>query len=294
MINLVHCQDGWKNRPFYRKINNIVALSRPSNIIIAFVTIIVAAFITGTIQPLSKVILASISATLITAAANAINDFFDIEIDRINKPHRPLPSGKLTARFAKRFAILLFVLGIFIAVFINVTAVVIAISAVILLYYYSFKLKRTVILGNLTVSLVAGAAFVYGGVAVERYQAALVPAIFAFLMHLGREIIKDIQDQEGDTYGAARTLPIQFGNHVALTVTTVVFLVLITATIIPYLTGYYNFLYLVIVVAGVDSVIGYSTIAMWRNTSPENLNRLSDILKIDMAIGLIALYCGKF
>ena len=251
------------------------------------------AFITGTIQPIAKVALACLSGSIIAGAANVINDYFDIEIDKINKQHRPLPSGLVTPPQARIFSILLFATGIIIGALVNSVALAIAASSSVLLFMYSASLKRTVLWGNLAVSLATALAFIYGGIAVGRFSAALIPAGFAFMFHWGREIIKDIEDMEGDRENHVKTLPIRYGEKIALGVATGVFCVLLFATIAPFILKIYGFLYLLIVLFGVDTVLVYVIFSMWKNPQPANLGWLSTLLKIDMIIGLVAIYAGR-
>lgn len=267
-------------------------LIRPINGAICSLSVFIGAFITGTITPVSKVLLACLSAGLIAGGAYGINDLFDVEIDRINKPQRPLPSGRLGSKQALMFSISLSVLGVILGALVNPQALVTALLACLLLSLYSAWLKRTPLWGNLTVSLVAALAFVYGGIAVGRFHASLIPAGFAFLFHLGREIIKDVEDLEGDRVGRAFTFPICYGKRPAFILVTGVFLLLIIATLLPFVYKIYGLTYLLVVFLGVDLVIGYIIFSMWRDQSSENLHRLSNFLKADMVVGLLAIYLG--
>lgn len=279
-------------RIFLSVVKNFIVLSRPVNVIIAFLTIIIAAVVSGSINPFLNVILAAFSASFITIGANVINDYYDIEIDRINKPNRLLPSGKIS----KKQALIFFVFSYFgswmLAGFINLEMFLIAFLSSILLYFYSLVFKRTVIWGNFIVSFVSGLAFIFGGLAVNRINEALFPAGFAFLFHFGREIIKDIQDIKGDKNQNAKTFPIVYGVKNALLMTNIIFITLIIFTFLPYLFGIYGIYFLIIVVIGVHSVLIFVSISSWVKTTPENLGRLSNILKIDMLIGLFAIYMG--
>ena len=80
----------------------------------------------------------------------------------------------------------------------NSAALLIVVLSIALLYFYSARLKRTVLIGNLVIGLMTGMAFIYGGVVVGRMERAVVPAIFAFLVNLARELLKDVEDMEGD------------------------------------------------------------------------------------------------
>lgn len=268
-------------------------ITRPVNVLIGMCSIFVGALITGTIYPLDHVLWACLSGGVIAGAANAINDYFDVGIDRINKPDRPIPAGKISQQRVFYFALILFGLGLIFGLIINFSAFLIAFFSSLLLYWYSARLKRTVLWGNLSVSLVTGLAFIYGGVAVDRFQEALIPAGFSFLFHLGREIIKDTQDVTGDAAEQAITLPIRYGRNVALSVASLVYLVLIVVTILPYLFQIYGIWYLGVVVIGVDLVVVVLLARMWVNPSPKNLGRISNLLKADMFMGLIAIFLGK-
>lgn len=253
-----------------------------------------AAVVAGSIHPIHKLLLACFSGAFITIAANSINDYYDIEIDKINRPNRPLPGGLLTPGNALFFSISCFSLGIFLSFFINHTAIVISFIFSISLFFYSFIFKRTVLLGNFIVSLSTACAFIYGGLAVNRLGQSLFPALFAFLMHFGREIIKDMEDAEGDKINNAQTLPIQHGFRISKWFVTILFVVLICATLVPYLLNLYGFWYMVTVCIGVNLVLFFITWSMWTNSKKDNLGKLSALLKADMLIGLLAIYLGRF
>lgn len=262
------------------------------NVFISFLTIIIAAGVTGTLEPFTHVMLAAISASLITISANVINDYYDVEIDKINKPKRPLPSGKLSKKQALVYSLVVFIIAWTVAVSINIPMFLVAFLSGLLLILYSYKLKRTIIWGNLTVSVVTAMAFIYGGMAVHRAESAVYPAIFAFLFHFGREIIKDVQDVEGDQSQGAKTFPIRYGNRNALILTTLIFTLLIIITIIPYILNVYGIYYLLVVVFGVHTVLIYVVVYGWYKPTSTNLGRLSNLLKLDMLIGLLAIYVG--
>jgi len=209
-----------------------IRIARPQNLLILLISVFTGALVTGTLQPFGNLALACLSAICIMAGGNAINDYFDIDIDRINKVFRPLPSGQLTVQAVRNFTIFSFVLGIFLSIFISKISFFLAVVAAFFLIIYSAKLKRTVLAGNITVSLVAALAFVYGGVAVGRIQDTFIPAGFALLFHLGREILKDIEDREADRAVEAQTLPVRYGVRTALSVVSVVFFGLIVFSFI--------------------------------------------------------------
>ena len=270
----------------------IVEISRPVNVLIAMISIFVAVVITGALHPLHSVILACISGGIIMAGSNTINDYFDLDIDRVNRPNRPLVTGKLTARQAWTIAWIEFGVGISLSLFINFTAFLIALIVAAIIILYSFQLKRLPLVGNLAVSFSTAMAFVYGGAAVNRIKETLIPAVLAFFFHFGREIIKDLQDKEGDARGSARTFPLVYGEVASLGLTTTIFLILAIVLPLPFLFGWYTIAYLVVIVIGVYPVLIYVTFSMWKNRSTKNLGFLSNLLKADMLVGLLAIYLG--
>lgn len=270
----------------------IVEISRPVNVLITMISIFVAVVITGTLAPLYKIVLACLSGGIIMAGSNTINDYFDLDIDRVNRPGRPLVTGRLTPRQAWIIALIEFGSGIVLSLFINVIAflITLVVSGIILLY--SFQLKRLPLIGNLSVSFTTAMAFVYGGVAVNRVKETLIPAVLAFFFHFGREIIKDLQDREGDARGSARTFPLVYGEIAALSLTSVIFLILFAILPMPYILEWYGTTYILVIALGVYPVLLYVSFSMWKNRSPKNLGFLSNLLKADMLVGLLAIYLG--
>jgi len=269
-------------------------LTRPQNNLIAALSVLVGALVAGNIEYWWGVVFACISAFFISGGGNCINDFFDVEIDRINKPFRPLARGEVSKIPAFWFSVFLFLAGLSLSLFIRPLSVMIATVAIIFLIFYSSILKRKLFWGNFTVSLVAAVAFVYGGITTRDFRLSLIPAVFAFLFHMGREIIKDVQDLKGDLSLNVSSFPIRFGIRFSLIFATLIFSLLIFLTSLPYLFDIFSFLYLIMVILGVDLVLFYVLWSMWKDPSNSNLGRLSTILKIDMFLGLAAIYVGKF
>jgi len=277
----------------FKKISALFVISRPLNVLIAFLTILIAAAVAaGRLQIDRQVLLAAVSTAMITIGANVVNDIFDVAIDRINKPRRPLPAGELTVQEAWIYFIAVYLAGWIIAALINTTMFLIAFFIGILLIFYSTRYKRTILLGNLVVSFVSAVAFVYGGLAVGRIKETIFPAIFAFLFHLGREIIKDLQDTDGDRQAGAITFAVKYGHKPSFFLTLAVFLILLVITLIPYILKIYHLAYLLVVALGVYPVMALVLYVTWKSPAPKKLGQMSTILKLDMLIGLIAIYVG--
>lgn len=269
-----------------------IQLLRPLNVaIMMLVTSAAVLFAGGSVISPVSIILGGLAAGLIGGAANAINDYFDVAIDRVNRPERPLPRGAVSTSVAVILWAVLSIAGISLNLFLNSSALWIAVGAVAVLFAYSARLKRTVLVGNVVVAGMTGTAFIYGAVVAEAPGKALFPFLFAFLINLGREILKDIEDMAGDQRDGATTLPLKHGIPVALVIATAVFIVLIAATIVPFSLGTYGTTYLVLVNV-VNLLLGFVIVSMWTDRMPRNLRRLNGVLKAGMIIGLIAMAFG--
>ena len=274
-----------------------IELARPLNGIIAFISAWLGGVFasSGSTENLwdTRLLLVSIAALLLLSAGNAINDYCDYNIDRINRPMRPLPSGRIQRLHAFIFAIVLIVIGIWLGTLINRNATGFAILVSAALVGYALWLKRTPFIGNLVVSGLTGVTFIAGGVAIDSVQGTLVPAIFAFLFTGAREIIKDIEDTEGDLKNSVKTLAILNPRLAVGTAVGFMALVILFSPI-PYLLGWYSWHYLLTVVLGVDFVlIGLAT-RLLRDASRESCASIQRWMKWDIFVGLGAIYLGTF
>jgi 4-hydroxybenzoate polyprenyltransferase len=162
-----------------------------------------------------------IMAAVLNGASNALNQIYDLEIDRINKPRRPLPEGRLTVRQAWAFTWITYALALLLAWFVapggRHECFWIVLIATIITFLYSVPPARTKRLGiwaNVTIAIPRGVLLkVAGWSAVKTVMAAepwYIGAIFGLFL-LGASTTKDFADMEGDARGGCRTLPIIYG-----------------------------------------------------------------------------------
>ena len=266
---------------------DLIALLRPLNCLITFASVLLGGWLA--VPTLSPVLLiAACSAALLTGGGNVLNDVCDLETDRINKPERPLPSGRISPLLAHLEAIVLLILGLFAGFFLPPLAVAIALIAACSLILYNLRLKHVPLLGNLLVSLLASLAFLYGGTAVQAPYPATIPAIFALFYHLGREILKDVEDTLGDPSGS--TLPLRWGKRNAQMLATAIFSLLILITPLPVYLGFYGTPYLALVFL-LNLLLVYILRTLWRH--PDRLPRMNQLLKIGMVLGLSAIFFDR-
>ncbi|MCW8823841.1 MAG: UbiA family prenyltransferase, partial [Ignavibacteriaceae bacterium] len=166
------------------KLKAILKITRPVNIIITFVSVIVAAVICLPDKlPGMNVLLAAVSAALTAASGNVLNDIIDIDIDKINRPNRPLPSGKINITEAYLLISVLILLSLIISFLVSYSAFFIVVLSHVILFLYSKYFKSIPLLGNIMVAFLTGLVFVFGGVVVGNPSSAIVPAVFAFLIN---------------------------------------------------------------------------------------------------------------
>ena len=266
---------------------------RPINAVIAFVSVIVAAFFCSPEEiAWFSVLLASFAAAFTLSAGNIINDIYDLGIDKVNRPERPLPSGKISKNSALILYFLLIAASLILSWFINLYAFIIVIIATILLVLYSKFLKRVLFIGNILVALLTGLVFIFGGVAVRNPSAAIIPALFAFLINFIREVVKDMQDVDGDKNAGVNTFPIRYGFQKSKILILLITFTLILYTLYPFVARLYKIEYFIIVMIIVNPILVFSLKILIKDRSIKNLNMISNLLKLSMVFGLIAIYLG--
>jgi geranylgeranylglycerol-phosphate geranylgeranyltransferase len=271
---------------------SLFALARPLNCLITALSVGVGALTSASALVSLPLLLAALSAALVTGAGNAFNDAIDIDIDRINRPDRPLPAGRLTRRTAFVETLLLGLAGLLLAALISPFHLAVAGGVIGLLITYSIYLKNSVLWGNIAIGIVAAAAFPYGALAVAETGRSWIPAGFALLFHLGREIVKDIEDVEGDRSLGLRTLPLRWGCRTAARVAYVIYLFLIIFTLLPWIAGIYGSLYLGAVLL-VDLLLLFALFRLHRQHAALSDDSLGRLLKAGMFLGLAAIVLGE-
>ncbi len=232
-------------------------LTRPANCVAAGVLTATGAFVAGAGDSTLVAAVAVVTTAVAVAAGNAINDYFDREIDAINRPDRPIPRGAVSPRGALAFSVALFALAVGLAALLPVAALVIAAVNLVALVTYTTVFKGTPGLGNALVSYLVGSTFLFGGAAVGSLDAPLVLAALAALSTFTREVIKDVEDLAGDREEGLRTLPVAVGERRALWIGAGTLLVAVAVSPLPYLLGTFGAVYLV-VVAVADAVMLYA------------------------------------
>ncbi|MEM2636823.1 MAG: UbiA family prenyltransferase [Candidatus Korarchaeota archaeon] len=162
---------------------------------------------------------------LIASGGNAINDYFDIEVDKVNRPNRPIPRGDVSPREVLMFSVLLWIIGTILSFFSlsPVTLTNIPLPPLVVLFFailgflYSAKLKVLGFPGNIVVGISFAFGPLFGAILVSSTIKNTVISCFltSFFLLVSREIVKGIEDVEGDRLRNVKTIALRYGNFVA-------------------------------------------------------------------------------
>ena len=210
--------------------NPYIALTRPGNMALTAIAVVAGAFIAAGTDISNfqiEILICCLCSMMLVGGGNALNDYNDRKTDKENHPKRPIPSGSVSPDSAYMYAQALLGLGLLILLLTleNKMPFVIALIGVILLIAYENGLKAAGITGNVVVGLMSGAVFLFAGMAVNDPGPTLWMFGLAVLATITREIVKDIQDLEGDT--DRRTLPSRIGIESSLNLSILILLIAI-------------------------------------------------------------------
>lgn len=257
-----------------------------------------------------------ISTVFIAAAGNIINDYFDVRADRINRPERTIITKYIKRRWAIVFHWILNFVAFGIAIYLGLVLdtfwyVFIHLLSINFLWFYSMQLKRTLVIGNVVIALLTALVPVLVGIYYQDYfkaitldsahpfhlnSYALFPVylgiglgIFAFVLNLTREIVKDMEDVEGDLVLKARTIPIVYGLQKSRSIA-IGFVLITMALSVPILwfwqTGYIDGIALAPLLLSALSAI-FSLLVLVRPITDKSLKMVNSGIKLTMVFGMI-------
>jgi geranylgeranylglycerol-phosphate geranylgeranyltransferase len=274
------------------KLRGYIRLIRPGTTLSGLLATVVGGYVASGGQPnWFRIALAALIVACVQGAGNTLNDVFDQQIDLVNKPWRPLPSGKVSRKEALRLAFSLTIMGVVGSILLGPVNVVIALVVVIALYLYAMFLKRALLVKNLTVAIASALTVIYGAAATGVLSGAVyLLAAIIFVGILAREILKDMADAEGDLLGHAHTIPTVLGIRTAK-VAFVVFTVLTLITMLAS-TAEFTLSYSVVVWIGVIPFLGYAIYRVVRGRQPKDFEQVSGLLKLGFFVWFAAIFLG--
>ena len=295
-----------------------IQLIRPINLVIIALTMYGVLYFLSSAQFLSfdwidqlNFGLLVFSTLLIAAAGNIINDYFDVKADRINKPDRLIITKYIKPRWAIVthwfFNGVAFAIALYVSIYYETYSFAfVHLLSINLLWFYSFTFKRKGLVGNIIVAILTamiplltllffvklndlyGTASPIHSVAIDFI---FWLAFFAFIQNLAREIVKDIQDIEGDKRLNALTLPLTLGvrrSHFIVLLLLLVFPLILSIYVLNSITPISQSLYTSVpfyIVAALNQVI----ITLIIFTGTRTIKIQDQLLKLSMLIGLLSL-----
>lgn len=271
-----------------------IIILRPLNLTIGAFAVIITASILKQMGQVSAWFTALIVVVCYNAAANSVNDYFDLETDRINRPNRPLVTGDVKPQTALFLAIILFIIGTILAFTLPFTATFIAVAIVLpLMIFYSIWFKGMSLAGNFIISFILGLTFLFAGAALQDLETMIIPALLAFGLTIVRELVKDISDVEGDRRTKLKTFPIKVGVKKAWTLVAVFAILIGIGAIIPFVIGTYNYWYIIFVLFGVEIPLAITVFSMMKFPTITTAERIAKLLKFSTIAGVLAVWLGS-
>ena len=257
----------------------------------AVIAVLLMAIMSGVFT--MEVLIACIVVFVITGFGNAVNDYFDHKIDAINRPERPIPSGRISLKAAGYYSLALALLSNIMAIlFLGLVPGLIVLVSTLLMFYYAHTLKKKLLIGNLLISFLTGLSFVFGGVVVGVTIGSIYIGFYAFLTNMMREIVKDMEDVKGDKIEGANTLPIAYGMK-SSSILAASFMIFASLTSpILYFLGILTIWFLPVLLIAILIFLS-SAVSILRDSSIENAQKISGRVKIGMMVTLIGFGVGS-
>jgi geranylgeranylglycerol-phosphate geranylgeranyltransferase len=270
-----------------------LTLIRPPNTIMIGLGVVIGEAIgLGKLPGIREAVFGFLTASLMMAGTMVANDVYDVEIDRVNSPLRPLPSGTVKTREAVILGAALSVAAVGFSALLGLWTLLTALLALALMAYYNTRGKKTGLIGNAVVSFNVALPFFYGGLVVSSIRPLLfIFSVVAFLANFAREVAKGIADVRGDSLRQVRTLAVVRGTRVAALASAGLFVAAVMLSFLPPFLERISWLYFPpVIVADVGFL--YSAYRLVGNQTPENIRAVKGHVLLWMLLGLVGFLLG--
>ncbi|HEY4673915.1 MAG TPA: UbiA family prenyltransferase [Nitrososphaerales archaeon] len=272
----------------------LISLIRPVNSVMIGFAVIVGVAVVEPSKILSlESMLGFFTGFFVSSYSMVINDVYDIEIDRINSPNRPIPSGTMSLMQANMFAAVLLLIGFASASLISLTNIAVAALFGLIAWGYSYWGKKRGLSGNMMVAASMAVPYVFGGVAIGKGSDVMLwsLALTSFLAGTGREVVKTISDVDGDKARDVRSIAITKGEKMASRIGALFFLAAVSTSLLPLILGITGIVYAVLVLV-TDAFFIYISAKIIRNYSVEGAIKVKKLALGGMMLGLLAFLFG--
>lgn len=237
-----------------------------------------------------RVLLGSVSLFLISAGGHVINDYFDVKVDKINKPRNALISGGIEPKNALIFSMILFLISIIVSSIINFNTFLLSAIMCILMVFYGKYSKMIKSVGNIIVSSIVSLILVYAIFITGKTFPIIwiIPPVF--FINMSREIAKDIGDIKGDRLISRSSLPLKLGVKNSSIISFFFLILSFIFACIPYFFNVFNYLYFLVLLISLI-ILSYASKKFLRQPQ-KNAKIYQKCLKLGMILGLIAILIG--
>jgi len=279
-----------------RKFKGLLRLFRPELPFAAGICVVTGEIVAlGRFPSFRQLLLGFLCGFFLSGAALILNDLFDLEVDKVNAPERPLPSGAVSKGDVIALTVFATLAGLVAAYVISLPALLLSIIFWWIGFLYNWKFKQSGLIGNLIVAVSVAVTFVIGGIAVGDPWNRLVWffALIAFLIDFGEEIAGDAMDIEGDRLRGSRSIAIVMGRHIALRVSASVFILTAILGFVPIVFGWLNVGYLssIIILGG---VVAYNAVRLVNSETSEEGHMLMRRIYLTPVFGLLIFIAASF
>lgn len=263
-----------------KKIKGTIQLFRPELPFAAGVCVVLGEIIAlEGFPPMRELLLGFICGFFLSGSALTLNDYFDIEVDKINTPQRPIPAGLLTPSEAIWLTGIATLIGLTTALLMGPLAFVLGIVFWGIGVLYNWRYKAYGLWGNLMVAASVGTTFLLGGIAMGQPLNKVVWffGLIAFLIDLAEEIAGDAMDMEGDRKRRSKSIALTLGRDMALRITALLFVLVALLSYVPFVLGWMEVSYLLLVCAINIAVIFFTIRLLKSQTSEEGRSAMRGI-----------------
>jgi geranylgeranylglycerol-phosphate geranylgeranyltransferase len=277
------------------KIKGIIQLFRPELPFAAGVCVVLGEIVAlGRFPSFQEMFPGFMCGLFLSGSAIITNDYFDLEVDRVNAPERPIPAGIVSPIEAIGLSAVTALLGLAAAFSISPLTFILGIFVWLIGFLYNWKFKQKGILGNLMVAVSVAATFILGGMVVGEPWNRIVWTfgLMAFFIDFGEEIAGDAMDMEGDKKRDSRSIAIVRGRSFALLVSSLLFGLVILISFIPVVFGWLGESYLLMMVI-TDLLIIVFTTRLLKSKTPEEGRRSMRGIYLGALFGMLAFILGQ-
>jgi geranylgeranylglycerol-phosphate geranylgeranyltransferase len=277
------------------KLNAVIRLIRPDLSLAAGICVVAGQILAiGKLPPILNAATGFLCAFFISASAIILNDYFDYDVDLVNAPERPLPSGSVSKNEALWLTAVTSLFGLAAALYFGLPVLGLAFVLWVIGILYNWRFKQTGLPGNLMVCLSVASTFLLGGISTGDFSNGIiwVFAAMAFFIDLGEEIAGDAMDMEGDQKRGSRSIALIKGRGFATILSVVCWGIVILLGLVPLAQGWFGWSYLVFI-SVTDLLLVFFSVQLLRSTTPGEGRSAMRGVYIGATLAVVAFILGQ-